>query len=70
MISNNTMSVAYDFSNKVVLVTGGTGALGRALVNKFINSSAITISSYRDDKEAENLKSENVKVELIKMDIK
>ena len=69
MISNNTMSVAYDFSNKVVLVTGGTGALGRALVNKFINSSAITISSYRDDKEAENLKSENVKVELIKMDI-
>lgn len=63
------MSVAYDFSNKVVLVTGGTGALGRALVNKFINSSARTISSFRDDKEAENLKSENSKVELIKMDI-
>lgn len=69
MISNNTMSVAYDFSNKVVLVTGGTGALGRALVKKFINSSARTISSFRDDKEAENLKSENGKVELIKMDI-
>jgi NAD(P)-dependent dehydrogenase (short-subunit alcohol dehydrogenase family) len=69
MISNNTMSVAYDFSNKVVLITGGTGALGRALVKKFINSSARTISSFRDDKEAENLKSENGKVELIKMDI-
>ena len=40
------MSVTYNFSNKVVLITGGTGALGRTLVKKFIDSGAITISSF------------------------
>jgi len=63
------MSVVYNFSNKVVLITGGTGALGRALVKKFITSGATTISSYHDEKEAEKLKSTNNKVELIKLDI-
>src|SRR5918994_2039479 len=37
------MSVVYNFSNKVVLITGGTGALGRTLVKKFIESGAINI---------------------------
>jgi len=63
------MSIVYNFSNKVVLITGGTGALGRALVKKFITTGARTISSYRDEKEAEKLKSTNNKVELIKLDI-
>lgn len=63
------MDVTYNFSNKVVLITGGTGALGSTLVKKFIDSGAITISSYFNEKEAEKLKKANHKVELIKLDI-
>ena len=59
------MSVTYNFSNKVVLITGGTGALGRTLVKKFIDSGAITISSFLNEKEAEKLKTANPKVEMI-----
>ena len=51
------MDVTYDFSKKVVLITGGTGALGRMLVKKFIDSGAITISSFHGEKEAEKLTS-------------
>lgn len=63
------MDVTYNFSNKVVLITGGTGALGSTLVKKFIDSGARTISSYFNEKEAEKLKKANHKVELIKLDI-
>ena len=63
------MSLTYNFSNKVVLITGGTGALGRTLVKKFIASGAITISSFLNEKEAENLKIANPKVEMIELDI-
>ena len=63
------MSVTYNFSNKVVLITGGTGALGRTLVKKFIDSGAITISSFLNKKEAEKLKTTNPKVEMIELDI-
>ncbi len=27
----------YDFSNKVVMITGGTGALGKVLTKSFLN---------------------------------
>jgi NAD(P)-dependent dehydrogenase (short-subunit alcohol dehydrogenase family) len=63
------MDLTYNFSNKVVLITGGTGALGRTLVKKFIDSGARTISSYLNEKEAEKLKIADHKVELIKLDI-
>lgn len=63
------MSVTYNFSKKVVLITGGTGALGRTLVKKFIDSGAITISSFLNKKEAEKLKTANPKVEMIELDI-
>jgi NAD(P)-dependent dehydrogenase (short-subunit alcohol dehydrogenase family) len=63
------MGVTYDFSKKVVFITGGTGALGRMLVKKFIDSGAVTISSFLNEKEAEKLKIENPKVELIKLDV-
>ena len=63
------MSVTYNFSNKVVLITGGTGALGRTLVKKFIDSGAITISSFLNEKEAEKLKTTNPKVEMTELDI-
>lgn len=63
------MDITYNFSNKVVLITGGTGALGTALVKKFIDAGAKTISSYLNEKEAERLKTANHEVELIKLDI-
>lgn len=63
------MDVTYDFSKKVVLITGGTGALGGMLVKKFLNSGAVTISSFHNEKDAEKLKIENSKVELIELDI-
>lgn len=69
MINQKTMDVTYDYSKKVVLITGGTGALGRMLVKKFIDSGAITISSFHSEKEAQKLKIENPQVELIKMDL-
>ena len=63
------MSVIYNFSNKVVLITGGTGALGRTLVKRFLDSGARTIASYRNQTEADKLKSVNPQVEIIKLDI-
>jgi len=52
-----------------VLITGGTGALGSTLVKKFIDSGAITISSFVHDSGEKKPKSTNHKVELIKLDI-
>lgn len=63
------MDVTYNFSEKIVLITGGTGALGRVLVKKFLESGALTISSFRNEKETEKLKKENPKVEMIKLDM-
>ncbi|HJR85732.1 MAG TPA: SDR family NAD(P)-dependent oxidoreductase, partial [Nitrososphaeraceae archaeon] len=63
------MDVTYDFSKKVVLITGGTGALGGMLVKKFLSSGAVTISSFHNEQEAERLKIENSKVELIELDM-
>jgi NAD(P)-dependent dehydrogenase (short-subunit alcohol dehydrogenase family) len=41
----------YNFSNKIVLVTGGTGALGSSITKAFLESKATVISSYHNDKE-------------------
>jgi FlaA1/EpsC-like NDP-sugar epimerase len=43
---NNQTNKRLDFSNKIVLVTGGTGALGRAITRSFIECNAQVISSY------------------------
>ncbi len=60
----------YNFTNKIVLVTGGTGALGRAITGAFIASDAKVVSSYVVDREIEELKKENKSVvELIKADV-
>ncbi len=61
--------MAYDFSNKVVLITGGTGALGRAVVEGFTSSSATTIATYITDKDAQNAKTIIGTLGLIKADI-
>lgn len=60
----------YDFSNRIVLVTGGTGALGRAITKAFIASSATVISSYIVDREVDQLEAQiKSVVHLIRADI-
>ena len=60
----------YDYTNKIVPVTGGTGALGRAITAAFIASDAKVVSSYVIDREIEQLKKESkAVVELIKTDV-
>ena len=60
----------YDFSNRIVLVTGGTGALGRAITKAFIASNATVISSYVSDREVDQLEAQiKSVVHLIKADI-
>jgi NAD(P)-dependent dehydrogenase (short-subunit alcohol dehydrogenase family) len=46
------------FSDKVVLIAGGTGGLGRAVSLAFMNSGANVIVTYRDQKEFDNFQSE------------
>ena len=60
----------YDFSNKVVLITGGTGALGKSLTQRFVSSGATTIVTYLNDEKIEALKGQNTtNAELIKADV-
>jgi NAD(P)-dependent dehydrogenase (short-subunit alcohol dehydrogenase family) len=42
-----------DFSNKQVIVTGGTGALGTAVVGLLLQTGATCVVPYRDEKDAE-----------------
>jgi NAD(P)-dependent dehydrogenase (short-subunit alcohol dehydrogenase family) len=49
----------YDFSNKVIIITGGTGALGRILIKLFLNCHPKTIvATYRSEKEMQELKAD------------
>lgn len=71
----------HDFSNKVVIITGGTGALGRVLTKSFYNYNPKTIIvTYRSDKEFQELKTEldnlseqsskiSTTIEFIKIDV-
>lgn len=60
----------HDFSNKIVLVTGGTGALGRSITQAFVESNATVISTYVSDRETSQGSSENKSVvQLIKADV-
>jgi len=69
-IMENRNNPRYDFSNRTVLVTGGTGALGRAITSAFIRCNAEVISSYVVGKEIEQLKTETRSaVQLIKADV-
>ena len=47
----NQNSNRHNFSNKIVLVTGGTGALGSSITKAFLESNATVISSYLNDRE-------------------
>ncbi|HET7643165.1 MAG TPA: SDR family NAD(P)-dependent oxidoreductase [Nitrososphaeraceae archaeon] len=70
-MNNHSNNIKYDFSNRIVLVTGGTGALGSSITKAFVESNATVISSYIHEKEeiliqkAENKSS----IQLIKSDI-
>jgi NAD(P)-dependent dehydrogenase (short-subunit alcohol dehydrogenase family) len=58
------------FQNRIVLVTGGTGALGRAITKAFIASNATVISSYVSDREADQLEAQiKSVVHLIRADM-
>jgi NAD(P)-dependent dehydrogenase (short-subunit alcohol dehydrogenase family) len=67
----NQNSAKHDFSNRIVLVTGGTGALGRAITRAFVESNAMVVSSYVNDREIEQVKTEikSTTLQLIKADI-
>lgn len=61
--------MVYDFSKKVVLITGGTGALGKPVVEGFVSANAASIVTYINDKEVENTKTKIGNLELVKADI-
>jgi NAD(P)-dependent dehydrogenase (short-subunit alcohol dehydrogenase family) len=49
----------HGFSNKVVMITGGTGALGKVLTKSFLNCNPkAIISTYRSETELQELKAE------------
>ena len=63
----------FDFENKTVIVTGGTGALGVSIVNTFINANAKVIATYRDEQQAKsfwlNVPDSKNKVSLVKCEL-
>ena len=62
--------MTYDFSGKVVLITGGTGALGRAVAQTFGTLNATTVVTYIIDEEREDVKAKVKTIaELVKADI-
>ncbi|HYZ58610.1 MAG TPA: SDR family NAD(P)-dependent oxidoreductase, partial [Nitrososphaeraceae archaeon] len=62
--------MTHDFSGKVVLITGGTGALGRAVAQAFGTSNATTVVTYIVDEEMEDVKTKIKTItELVKADI-
>jgi len=63
----------YDFGDKIVLITGGTGALGKEVSLAFLKSNAVAVITYVVDKEIPQLESKlgdlMKKAMLIKSDI-
>jgi len=60
--------MAANFSNKVALITGGTGGLGRAVTLAFLHEGASVIATYIRDDEAASLRAavgDNQKLELL-----
>ncbi len=63
----------YNFTDKVVLVTGGTGALGREISHEFLKADAMLAATYVGDKELPQFESQTrdykEKIFLIKKDL-
>lgn len=69
-MANHNNSNRHNFSNKIVLVTGGTGALGRSITKAFLESHATVISSYHSDRETSETQADNKpKVQLFKANV-
>lgn len=69
-MANQNSNNRYNFSNKIVLITGGTGALGSSITKTFIESNATVISSYHNDKKTEKTQIDTKPtVQLIKANI-
>lgn len=61
--------MSFDFNGKVVLVAGGTGALGRAVSSAFVSAGARVLVTYRRQKEFDYLKASGVAVEGYHVDL-
>jgi NAD(P)-dependent dehydrogenase (short-subunit alcohol dehydrogenase family) len=60
----------YDFSGKVIIITGGTGALGKFLTRCFLDyNSKTVVVTYRSDKEMHELKTgiDNISKQQLKI---
>lgn len=69
-MANQNSNNRHNFSNKIVLITGGTGALGSSITKTFIESNATVISSYYNDKETEKIQTDTKPTgQLIKANI-
>jgi NAD(P)-dependent dehydrogenase (short-subunit alcohol dehydrogenase family) len=51
--------VEYDFSNKIALIVGGTGAVGSQLLKFFSSHEATTIGTYMDEGKMKSVRSES-----------
>ena len=67
---NNHSNTKFDFSDRIVLITGGTGALGSSIAKAFVESNATVISSYISDREKRQAQKENKStLQLVKVNI-
>jgi len=60
----------YDFSNKMVIVTGGSGALGSSITNAFLRSNANVVATFVKERKNSQFESDNkLRPTLIKADL-
>ena len=58
--------IRHDFSGKIVLITGSTGAIGSRLLDFFTSHGATTIGTYRDEMSINITRSKSEKIDLIR----
>jgi NAD(P)-dependent dehydrogenase (short-subunit alcohol dehydrogenase family) len=61
--------MSFDFNGKVVVVAGGTGALGRAVSSAFVSAGAHVVVTYRRQSEFDSLKTAVAAVVGYRMDL-
>ena len=59
----------YDFSNKVVLITGASGAVGKSALDFFASHGATIIGTYLDEKKIDTTSSRSEATDLIRCNI-
>ena len=58
-----------NFKNKKILITGATGAIGNALVKKFVSLGGIVLATGTKSEKLDNLKKEFPNINILKFDI-